>query len=64
MAPKQHESSELVMMPRPMDPSKENWEKIIDQGMDIIATGISMRQDDKEQHITMPMLVNLWSIIP
>lgn len=45
MAPKQHESSELVMMPRPMDPSKENWAKITDQGMGIAATGIAMRRD-------------------
>lgn len=53
MAPKQQESSELVLMSRPMGPSEENCAKLTDQGTGIAATGIAMRRDVEEQHITM-----------
>lgn len=53
MAPKQAESSEFVMMSRPMSQSEENWARITDLGTGISPSVIAMRRDVEEQHITM-----------
>jgi hypothetical protein len=53
MAPKEPESSELVMMSRPMSQSEENWARITDMGSGISASVIAMKRNVEEQHITM-----------